>query len=400
LNKIYFKMMNEVKERYLTFGYKTFILIFAFALLAGVPFFASASEDGQMDYCLSPNALSDSTTVPVGSTVPTLQNILDEKYGYGTVGVLVDQKNYQIWNLDDSRTYTIELEAEFISGHAEHDNVFGYYTDGRLETFVPLMMAGSHRDYPNLTTGTRGDTVTFTVEGVQAVGFAINTHNAVEPYFVATENHLNRDGLNRALVYEISNEVYVLAFEDVVHPLSDNDYTDMVVEVRVSGCGLPEEEHELTRDERIDEMLRQLAEAKEMVIQLQIQVDRLAQLEAEQARMLAEQERQRLLAITDITHDPEPVPPAVVSPTPEDPTDPVVVDEDPNGVIDEDEDENDRLVVGRTDPTRRNLAAAFFGIPEEREGIFQAFLVFLLLLTVGYLLWAMWRRKDEVDQLQ
>lgn len=151
----------------------------------------------------------------------SLQNILNNN-SYSSIDTVADETGYQAWLVPDG-TASVTLTAEFIDSIAGYTNTLGYYVNGDINTFVPVVY---------------GDPTVINTIGVTKIGFALKSVDYENNYFYfATEIAENPGNNDHAVVFNPSDNTYVIAFEDV-NPLSesDNDYNDLVVEVVINSC--------------------------------------------------------------------------------------------------------------------------------------------------------------------
>jgi len=184
--------------------------------------------------CLLPTTFGDGTVEPVlpGSDSLSLQDIFNAK-GINK-NVITDQKQYQAWEVQKDNT---NIRVEFIEGHpnvASLASVFGYYVNGNIATFTPIFRSGDHTDFASTTLFAVGQSTTTSIGNVDKVGFAIKT-NAIPGNTWASENSIN-GGDDYMTAYELDNNVYMIAFEDLALSSSDKDYNDMIVKITVSDC--------------------------------------------------------------------------------------------------------------------------------------------------------------------
>ncbi|KND52019.1 MAG: hypothetical protein ABA06_02020 [Parcubacteria bacterium C7867-001] len=161
----------------------------------------------------------------------TLQQVLDF-YSYG-VDADDDQVNTQTW---DGSGNTIHFSAKLLKKLSGYHHVFGYYTDGSLSNFVPL--------FDDAATTTPGGTFNIDVADVNApgVGFAIKAYNGETLVGTwATDQGESSDENNHAVVYNPSDNTYVIGFDDQTGIINDQDFNDIVVEVKVTGCEDPDQ---------------------------------------------------------------------------------------------------------------------------------------------------------------
>ena len=183
-------------------------------------------SDGCEPIYLLPSNLSDNTTET--EIVGILQEALDDYFGESLIDIYEDQTQYQIWNYDDYVS-KVTLEFEFIGNEAGNRNVVGYYFDSDPNSFEGVFEIKNHYGY-NLPLAYPGDT--FIVPNISKsslgyLGFAIDSQpGGGQSYKLFSENDLNPNDLDRALVFTLCNEsygmIYVVCFED----LRDNTHKD------------------------------------------------------------------------------------------------------------------------------------------------------------------------------
>jgi len=188
-------------------------------------FVKTISNDCDPSYLL-PSNLSDNTTET--DIVGILQEALDDYFGESVIDIYEDQTQYQVWNYDDYIS-EVTLEFEFVGNEAGNRNVVGYYFDSDPNSFVGVFEIKNHYGY-NLPLAYPGDT--FIVPNISRsslgyLGFAIDSQpGGGQPYKLFSENDLNPNDLDRALVFTLCNEsygmIYVVCFED----LRDNTHKD------------------------------------------------------------------------------------------------------------------------------------------------------------------------------
>jgi len=185
--------------------------------------------------CLTPDELGDTQqeNIKHGYGVnDDLQKLLDS-YGYA-INATEDQTNDQIWHIDAD---TVNIQIEFVGkGAADNSNVFGYYLNGNVSNFTPLFQMGNHSVY-HVPVFTHGQKINITIKNVQDIGFGINSENKnqTQRYLYLTQNSLNPDSKDHAVVFDLCNNTYMIGFEDLYN-LGDSDYEDLVVIVRVINC--------------------------------------------------------------------------------------------------------------------------------------------------------------------
>ena len=174
-------------------------------------------------------------SVSVG-TEKSLQKILIES-GY-TLNVLNDQTNIDHWNLAQSNPAMIEVKV--LGKYAGNSEVFGYYTGSATSSFTPVFRYGVHTAFPSTLSLGQGETKTFIVPTGASFGFGIDTQKAdLTRALFATAQSLNVDLMKHALVYHPSADEYIIAFEDLAKGVTDSDYNDLVISLRVQDCNTP-----------------------------------------------------------------------------------------------------------------------------------------------------------------
>ncbi len=179
--------------------------------------------------CFSPDSLGDTT--PENPTRHSGEDNLEEflaDHGY-TINVSQDQTNTQIWNISNK---SVTLEITFIGGQAVEKHAFGYYLNSDSTTFVPIFEDDDNPLYDK-PIASEGDSFTVTLNEGDYIGFAIDSWNGTSTSKMhLTENFLNFDGKDRAVVFDLCSE-FVLAFENTY---SDFDYQDLVVSIKLISC--------------------------------------------------------------------------------------------------------------------------------------------------------------------
>ncbi len=199
------------------------------------------------DYeCIFPDNLTDKTTETMtGDLEGELHNY--SYYDLSSIDTTDNQTQTQLWNIDSDVTH-ISLEFEFIGMEAGHSNVLGYYLDSDPSTWVGIFeIEGSdghnHSNYdlPVFSDGNIGDKISIDnipVKENNTIGFGIDTENG-SIYKQFTENDLNPNKNDRALVFELCDnnygKIYVLCFEDLRDD-SHKDFNDALVLIRVTEC--------------------------------------------------------------------------------------------------------------------------------------------------------------------
>ncbi len=185
--------------------------------------------------CITPNGDEESgDLITFGSSgEKTLQQMLnDAPY---TINVNTDQTFTQTWT---GTSQTVDFTAKYIDRRAGADTVFGYFLNGGT-TFVPLFKEGNRPDFPSIPTLTPGQTVNFTVTGLNSIIFAIDVNYQSTHNVFTTDNSStnNTDGTNDHVAsYNPTANEYVLGFEDLPLASSDKDYNDLTVSVKVLDC--------------------------------------------------------------------------------------------------------------------------------------------------------------------
>lgn len=186
--------------------------------------------------CLLPNSLGDTTVEAVvhGNDTYSLQDRFDQK-GINK-NVITDQKQYKVWDAINSAT---DIKVEFVSKDAALTSVVGYYRNSNiLPTFVPLFKTGATTigGYESVPVFSQGMSTTTTISGAGLTGFVIKVNKPDSSYYLwSTENYLNGSE-DHAVVYEVADNEYIIAFEDLPLTSSDLDWNDVVIKVSVLGC--------------------------------------------------------------------------------------------------------------------------------------------------------------------
>lgn len=182
--------------------------------------------------CIFPHTEGTTIAKQIGeSPETTLQTILNNA-GYSLLAG-DDQKNFENWTDAGQKVY---FTATFLDKFAGHSHVFGYFVNGGA--FVPVFRNGAvDPAYMGAPLKSPGDNVSFEVNNVNDIEFAIADWNASTNTFYSTDASDNADGEVHALVYNPDDNEYVLAFEDLAIPSpSDEDYNDFVVALTVDRC--------------------------------------------------------------------------------------------------------------------------------------------------------------------
>jgi len=193
--------------------------------------------------CIIPDPLDDTTTE---SMVGNLQEALEEYpyYDLSSIDVTIDQTQYQRWDYAED-IVEVSLEFEFIGNEAGHQNVMGYYFDSDENSFVGVFEApdnhGNNHSGYDLPVATLGDK--FTVNNIPIselgqIGFAIDSENG-DVYKLFSENDLNPNNKDRALVFTLCDDeyglIYVICFEDLEYD-GHKDFYDCCAILRILEC--------------------------------------------------------------------------------------------------------------------------------------------------------------------
>src|SRR3989344_52320 len=200
------------------------------------------TPENPIPVCLIPNAsvdsLEDVTEEEIGTPYVAGELTLDEiieNAGYLGVDVLADQTQYQIWQSEKDNT---SINVKFLDEYTAQNFVFGYYEKGDVNSFTPVFRSGEVSEYASTTEFIKGQNINLNIENLDKIGFAIFT--ASGKHLFTTENSLN-GGEDHALVYHLSDNEYILGFEDMLLDASDKDYQDVVVLVTVLSCSFDEQ---------------------------------------------------------------------------------------------------------------------------------------------------------------
>lgn len=229
-----------MKKKGLIFGAFILIVLVSSVYLANSYSITSSNKNNFVDIptqcsiscnydCFTPDSLNDTTAEFINPSFggeDSLQEILDNS-GYN-VNTTEDQTNIQIWNTSNYVT----LEIKFLGRMADNKQVFGYYLNNDTSTFVPIFEAGDHPNY-NLPIANIGDSFQVIIDPLSKVGFAMDSyHSSGDSVIYYTENELNPDVEDHALIYDLCGE-YLIGFENTgVEP----DYQDIVVSVKLIEC--------------------------------------------------------------------------------------------------------------------------------------------------------------------
>ena len=205
--------------------------------------FGIVKADDCLPACLFPDALGDTTTETM---VGDLQEALDTYPYYDLSGIDVtdNQTQYQRWDYDED-VDVVSIEFEYIGHDAGNQNVMGYYFDSDVNSFVgvfeiPDNWGNDHSGY-DLPIASVGDR--FTVNNIPKselgrIGFAIDSENG-ETYKLFSENDLNPNDKDRALVFTLCDDeyglIYVICFEDLKND-AHKDFYDACAILRIIEC--------------------------------------------------------------------------------------------------------------------------------------------------------------------
>ncbi len=180
--------------------------------------------------CMLPSVLGDTTVESVmpGPGSMSLQDVITAK-GYG-LNVINDQKQFQVWNTGAG---TASITVEYIHRDAVLDAAFGYSTSSIPGSFVPVFRNGPATDYPTAPLKNVGDTTVFNLPTNSEISFGINVGSGIN---YSTKNSNNSSSEDHVVVYEIDNNVYLVAFEDLSLSTGDKDYNDLVVKITLNSC--------------------------------------------------------------------------------------------------------------------------------------------------------------------
>ena len=203
---------------------KKFFLLAIFSIILFINIYSVAASYG----CFVPNDLGDNFVEDIYSYGEnSLQTVLDNN-GY-SLDALDGQTGIQIWN----KSNKVGLEVTSLDTISAYRHVFGYYTGGDLNNFVPIFRNDNVGD-SSIPIAVKGSKYYIEIESGEQIGFAVKAYsvpsNLVDTF--ATELSLNTDSRDMAVVYDLTDE-FVLAFED----WSDLDFQDIVVSAKVSYCG-------------------------------------------------------------------------------------------------------------------------------------------------------------------
>jgi len=162
-------------------------------------------------------------------------------------GLSNDQSHYQVWDYESGMDI-IEFYIEFVGKEAGNSNVFGYYTDGDTSTFTPIFQVpgsgGMHDGYLDvpvlLPTESLSNILVPSGPGGE-LAFAICSDDDPESGVGSNQTFYSKtsdnvDGMDHSLVFDLCNDTYVICFEDLNATVTDGDYEDVVVIMKVTDC--------------------------------------------------------------------------------------------------------------------------------------------------------------------
>ncbi|MBY0110859.1 cadherin-like domain-containing protein [Patescibacteria group bacterium] len=145
----------------------------------------------------------------------TLQQILDAEYAGDAPNAANDQDNFESWSGTGN---TVHFSVKNISedDNSGHTHVFGYFLNGG--SFTPLFREGLvGAPYAAATELVYGADMNFSVANVNTLVFAMADWDGVSYDYYATDNALNAGGEAHALVYNVTDDTYAIAFEDLLY---------------------------------------------------------------------------------------------------------------------------------------------------------------------------------------
>ncbi len=193
-------------------------------------------KDDPVNSCILPEG-NDSDPIVFGETPveeDTLQTILDDAYGVDAPDADLDQDNFEEWaGTGNTVNFTVENISE--DSNSGHSHVFGYYLNGG--DFTPVFRDGSvgapYSGAPDLAFA---NSLAFSVANVNDIVFAIADWDAVEYTYFATDASLNAGSEVHAVSYNVDNNKYAIAFEDLPFSEGDEDYNDVAVALEIVSC--------------------------------------------------------------------------------------------------------------------------------------------------------------------
>jgi hypothetical protein len=235
-------------------------IITIFLLFASLTSIISSSESLQAfpldeeqgltcDECLEPSFSQDQTPQTIQESNKkdkTLEHILNSYLGPTTIPEInLSTDQYQIQKFDFTEcTESVNLEIEFVGKDGGFKNIFGYYYDSNPDTFTSIFRSGNKVNKPDKTL-IPGQTIKINILkesythlgfGLRSVGNDNPSNSEKQKYF--TEKNLNPDQEIHHIIFEISENVYLLCFEDNPRSKSDqNEFDDLIAIIKIKECG-------------------------------------------------------------------------------------------------------------------------------------------------------------------
>jgi hypothetical protein len=169
----------------------------------------------------------------------SLQTVLNNEYGTSTIDAITDETGKVAWNIPLG-TNSVTVDVKLIKAISANNQAFGYYFDGDLSTFTPIFKnkVAHSASTTLLAEGSSVSSVVINTTGKNRIGFAIDTEGS-NPAKYGTERIVNPSNEDHAVVYNPVSNKYVIGFEDLPFApsgVSDKDYQDVVVELKVLSC--------------------------------------------------------------------------------------------------------------------------------------------------------------------
>jgi len=175
--------------------------------------------------CLIPNSLGDTSEFVLNNSGEKTIGQMLADHGYSAIDTTADQMNYQVWNLTDMTAESVTFSMRVLGKRAGNTQIVGYYKAGDTLTFTEVLTQ---------TLDTDGETsVSVTIPATFANSFGFALKSADKTWF--SEISLNSDDEDHVAVYNPSQNLYLLAFEDFEN-LGDGDYNDIVIEISGVSC--------------------------------------------------------------------------------------------------------------------------------------------------------------------
>ncbi len=192
-----------------------------------------------LNQCVLPDTLGDTTSEIIGASYGPLEKVVQTMLAENGIALnaATDQKEYQSWALKQGTT---TIEIQYLDGEKAGSEVFGYYLNNDISTFIPVFASGpnSATAYPHLPEATKGQKFTIHVKG-SSIQFAAQSVWGGDHYN-STVNSVNESGADRVLSYDVPNSQaggeYILAFEGLKISASDSDYNDQVIKISFAAC--------------------------------------------------------------------------------------------------------------------------------------------------------------------